>query len=99
MTAAPAALAAQIRHFIIHAHVATFAYAAVERLVNWYLARFPEAPEAEPYRLLTITFESLDGPRRSPVNVNIERLYDTSKPPREITRFDVAKSPDTLDFK
>ncbi len=53
---------------------------------------------SEPYRLLTITFESLDGPRRSPVNVNVERLYDTSRPPREITRFDVTKSRDTLDF-
>jgi pyruvate,water dikinase len=55
-------LAAQVRHFIIHAHVATVSYGAVERLVNWYLSRFPDAPEPEPYRLLqgepTLSLES-----------------------------------------
>jgi signal transduction protein with GAF and PtsI domain len=42
--------------------VATFSYGATERLVTWYLARFPGAPESEPYRLLqglpTVTAES-----------------------------------------
>jgi hypothetical protein len=75
-------------------HDATFATGHTR--VTGYSTR--QGMPAEPYRLLTVTFESLDGPRRSPVNVNVERLYDTSRPPREITRFDVAKSRDTLDF-
>jgi pyruvate,water dikinase len=45
-------LTAQIRHFTIHAHMASFPYGATERLLNWYGERFPGAPEAEAYRLL-----------------------------------------------
>jgi rifampicin phosphotransferase len=45
-------LTAQIRHFTIHAHMASFPYGATERLLNWYLERFAGAPEAEAYRLL-----------------------------------------------
>ena len=45
-------LTAQIRHFTIHAHMASFPYAATERLLNWYLERFPGALEAEAYRLV-----------------------------------------------
>jgi pyruvate,water dikinase len=46
------ALTAQIRHFTIHAHMASFPYGAIERLLNWYIERFAGAPEAEAYRLV-----------------------------------------------
>ncbi len=45
------ALTAQIRHFTIHAHMASFPYSATERLLNWYMERFG-APEADTYRLV-----------------------------------------------
>jgi pyruvate,water dikinase len=46
------ALTAQIRHFTIHAHMASFPYGATERLLNWYIERFAGAPETEAYRLV-----------------------------------------------
>jgi pyruvate,water dikinase len=46
------ALEAQVRHFRIHAHMASAPYGAVQRLIDWYLERFAGAPESEPYRLL-----------------------------------------------
>jgi rifampicin phosphotransferase len=45
-------LTAQIRHFTIHAHMASFPYGATERLLNWYLERFPGASDVEAYRLV-----------------------------------------------
>jgi pyruvate,water dikinase len=45
-------LTAQIRHFTIHAHMASAPYSATERLLNWYVERFPGDTEAEAYRLL-----------------------------------------------
>jgi pyruvate,water dikinase len=45
-------LTAQVRHFTIHAHMASFPYSAAERLLNWYLERFPGAAEADAFRLL-----------------------------------------------
>jgi pyruvate,water dikinase len=45
------ALTAQIRHFTIHAHMASFPYSATERLLNWYMERFG-APESDAYRLV-----------------------------------------------
>src|SRR5689334_19129921 len=45
------ALAVQTRHWIIHVSAFT-AVLAVQRLVDWYLRRFPGAPESEPYALV-----------------------------------------------
>jgi pyruvate,water dikinase len=45
-------LTAQIRHFTIHAHMASFPYGATERLLNWYMERFAGAPEVEAYCLV-----------------------------------------------
>jgi pyruvate,water dikinase len=45
------ALAVQTRHWILHVSAFT-AVLAVQRLVDWYLRRFPEAPESEPYALV-----------------------------------------------
>jgi len=42
----------QIRHWEIHAHMGLSPLGAVQRLVDWYLERFPDAPESEPYTLL-----------------------------------------------
>ena len=46
------ALTAQVTHFTVHAHMASFPYSAVERLLNWYAERFPHEGEADAYRLL-----------------------------------------------
>jgi rifampicin phosphotransferase len=45
-------LAAQLHHWEIHAHLGSAPLETVQRLVDWYLARFPDAPESEPYRLV-----------------------------------------------
>jgi phosphohistidine swiveling domain-containing protein len=45
-------LTAQVEHFTIHAHMASFPYGAVDRLLNWYAERFPGEPETDAYRLL-----------------------------------------------
>jgi rifampicin phosphotransferase len=45
-------LTAQIRHFTIHAHMASFPYGAVGRLLDWYLERFPGASDVDAYRLM-----------------------------------------------
>jgi pyruvate,water dikinase len=45
-------LSRQLRHWEIHAHMGSLPLRAVQRLIDWYLARFPSAPESEPYRLL-----------------------------------------------
>jgi phosphohistidine swiveling domain-containing protein len=45
-------LADQLYHWEIHAHMGSAPLDAVQRLVDWYLARFPAAPESEPYRLV-----------------------------------------------
>jgi phosphohistidine swiveling domain-containing protein len=45
-------LARQIHLWEIHAHMGSAPVRAVGRLVDWYLGRFPGAPESEPYRLL-----------------------------------------------
>lgn len=39
-------------HGRIHAHMGGTTIEAVDRLVGWYLRRFPDAPESEPYKLL-----------------------------------------------
>lgn len=46
------ALTKQIRIWGIHAHMGSSPIGAVQRLVNWYLDRFPGAPESEPYKLV-----------------------------------------------
>jgi pyruvate,water dikinase len=46
------ALLVQIRHWEIHAHMGSSPLGAVQRLVDWYLERFPGTPESEPYRLV-----------------------------------------------
>lgn len=46
------ALAGQVRHWEIHAHMGSSPLGGVQRLVDWYLERFPGAPESEPYRLV-----------------------------------------------
>jgi pyruvate,water dikinase len=46
------ALAGQIRHWEIHAHMGSSPLGAVQRLVDWYLERFPGRPESEPYKLV-----------------------------------------------
>ena len=45
-------LAWQIDHWRIHAHMGSIPLSAVQRLIDWYLHRFPEAPETEPHKLL-----------------------------------------------
>lgn len=47
-----AMLARQTQHWEIHAVMGWVPLSAVQRLVDWYLARFPDAPESEPYRLV-----------------------------------------------
>jgi rifampicin phosphotransferase len=47
-----AMLTDQLHHWEIHAHMGSAPLDAVQRLVDWYLARFPDAPESEPYRLV-----------------------------------------------
>jgi pyruvate,water dikinase len=47
-----AMLARQTRHWEIHAVMGWVPLRAVQRVVDGYLARFPGAPESEPYRLL-----------------------------------------------
>jgi phosphohistidine swiveling domain-containing protein len=42
----------QLRHWEIHAYMGSVPLEAVQRLVDWYLERFPAAPESEPYILL-----------------------------------------------
>ncbi len=54
-------------------------------------------PAKGPIKLVTVVFQRLGAPR-SPVNVKVERLYDVSNPPKEITRFDVVASRTALDF-
>jgi pyruvate,water dikinase len=46
------ALTGQVRHWEIHAHMGSSPLGGVQRLVDWYLERFPGAPESEPYRLV-----------------------------------------------
>lgn len=46
------ALTKQIRLWEIHAHMGSSPVRAVQRLVDWYLQRFFDAPESEPYKLL-----------------------------------------------
>ncbi len=55
------------------------------------------APAKGPVKLASVVFQRLGAPR-SPVNVKVERLYDVSNPPKEITRFDVVTSRTALDF-
>lgn len=45
-------LTRQLQHWEIHAHLGSVPLTVVQRLIDWYLARFPTAPESEPYRLL-----------------------------------------------
>jgi pyruvate,water dikinase len=45
-------LARQLDHWEIHAHLGSTPLTVVQRLVDWYLERFPGAPESEPYRLV-----------------------------------------------
>lgn len=45
-------LAKQTHHWEIHAVMGSTPLSAVQRLIDWYLERFAEAPESEPYRLL-----------------------------------------------
>lgn len=45
-------LAVQARHWHLHFVVGGFVWGAVPRLTDWYLKRFPGAPEHEPYKLL-----------------------------------------------
>jgi pyruvate,water dikinase len=47
-----AMLTRQLTHWEIHAFMGSVPLSAVQRLIDWYLARFPSAPESEPYRLL-----------------------------------------------
>jgi pyruvate,water dikinase len=42
----------QIHHWEIHAIMGSVPLSAVQRLIDWYLARFPNAPESEPYKLV-----------------------------------------------
>jgi phosphohistidine swiveling domain-containing protein len=42
----------QLRHWEIHAILGSAPLEAVQRLIDWYLQRFPDAPESEPYRLV-----------------------------------------------
>lgn len=46
------ALTKQIRIWEIHAHMGSAPVGAVQRLVDWYLDRFPGALESEPYELV-----------------------------------------------
>lgn len=45
-------LTRQLDHWFIHAIMGDAPLSAVGRLVDWYLQRFPDAPESEPYRLV-----------------------------------------------
>jgi pyruvate,water dikinase len=42
----------QLHHWEIHAYMGSVPLETVQRLVDWYLERFPTAPESEPYILL-----------------------------------------------
>lgn len=46
------ALTKQIRIWEIHAHMGSSPIGAVQRLIDWYLDRFPGVPESEPYKLV-----------------------------------------------
>lgn len=42
----------QLRHWELHAYMGSAPLGAVQRLVDWYLQRFPTAPESEAYQLV-----------------------------------------------
>ena len=42
----------QLIHWQIHARMGSVPLDVVQRLIDWYLQRFPDAPESEPYQLL-----------------------------------------------
>ncbi len=42
----------QLYHWEIHAYMGSLPLSAVQRLIDWYLNHFPDAPETEPYQLL-----------------------------------------------
>lgn len=42
----------QLVHWEIHAYMGSVPQGAVQRLVDWYLDRFTDAPESEPYKLV-----------------------------------------------
>ena len=56
-----------------------------------------QPPPKGPCRLLSVVFEQLGG-KRSPLAVKVERLYDTSTPPREIRQYVLRQSHEVLDF-
>jgi pyruvate,water dikinase len=45
-------LSRQLYHWEIHAYMGSIPQGAVQRLIDWYLERFPTAPESEPYKLV-----------------------------------------------
>lgn len=56
-----------------------------------------QSKPSRPYQVIAVLFEQI-GAVRSHVGIDVERLYDTSNPPLEMTRFDVLPSRDALDF-
>lgn len=42
----------QLQHWTIHAHLGSTPLETVQRLIDWYLQRFPDAAESEPYKLV-----------------------------------------------